>query len=97
MTHASDDTAESLIGRDVVCKPDPRLGSSDKRYVSTAESDLGMQTFRMSFLVVRGHFYVIRGVALPDETASFAFVGPSREKKDPEWNHSRIPLREMLP
>lgn len=42
-------------------------------YVSTAESDLGMQTLRV---LLRGHFYIRRESALPDATASFAFVDP---------------------
>jgi len=74
---------QNLIRRDVVCKPDPRLRSSDKRYVSTVESDLRMQTLRVSFVVIRGHFCRTRAI-LPDATASFAFVGPRAEKEDPD-------------
>jgi len=65
--------------------------------VSTIESDLGMQTLRVSFVVIHGHFYAIARTALPDATASFAFVGPRMEKEDPEWKHPCILPREMLP
>jgi len=56
-----------------------------------------MQTLRVSFVVIRGHFYVVARVALPDATASFAFVGLCMEKEDPEWKHPCILPREMLP
>lgn len=68
----------------------------DKRYVSTAESDLGMQTLRVPFVIIRAHFYVVARVALPDATASFAFVDSRMEKEDPE-KHPCILSREMLP
>lgn len=86
------DTRVISIGRDVVKDRDSRLQLSGKRYrLDAAESDLRMQTLRVSFFRRHSRTFLCRTeqIALPDATASF-FVGPRAKKEDLDRRNIRV-------